>query len=174
MVNYENGKIYKLVNDEMGLTYYGSTCKKYLSSRLSGHIYDAKKIDKYVSSKQLFEKGSVKIYLVELFPCGSKDELHARERYYIENNECVNHNIPCRTKKEWEEDNKEKLAEKGKQYHQNNKEKINTRTKTYYEANKATVDAKRTIKIDCPCGISYQHCKKARHLKTLKHLSFLK
>ena len=174
MVNYENAKIYKLVNDEMGLTYYGSTCKKYLSSRLSGHIYDSKKIDKNISSKQLFEKGSVKIYLVELFPCGSKDQLQKRERYYIENNECVNQCLPGRTKQEYMETRKEYFKEQKKQYQQDNKEKLSAKSKTYYEANKATVDAKRTIKIDCPCGISYQHCKKARHLKTVKHLSFLK
>ena len=82
--------------------------------------------------------------------------------------------MPGRTKQEYMETRKEYFKEQKKQYQQDNKEKLSAKSKTYYEANKATVDAKRTIKIDCPCGISYQHCKKARHLKTVKHLSFLK
>ena len=35
------------------------------------------------------------------FPCNTKLELEKRERYYIENFECVNKSIPTRTKKEY-------------------------------------------------------------------------
>ena len=41
MVNYKNGKIYKLVNDELNLTYYGSTCNE-LRKRLCDHKSQAK------------------------------------------------------------------------------------------------------------------------------------
>ena len=100
MVNYKNGKIYKLVNDELNLTYYGSTCNE-LRKRLSGHKTKTNKC----KSKIMFESGEVKIYLVEEFPCNDRLELNQRERYYIENNNCVNKNIPTRTPKEYMKDN---------------------------------------------------------------------
>ena len=37
MVNYELGKIYKIVRNETKLIYIGSTSQKYLSTRLEGH-----------------------------------------------------------------------------------------------------------------------------------------
>ena len=103
MVNYKNGKIYKLVNDELNLTYYGSTCDE-LRKRLYGHKTKANKC----MSKIMFENGEVKIYLVEKFPCNDRIELNQRERFYIENNECINKQIPGRTLKEWIRNNKDK------------------------------------------------------------------
>jgi hypothetical protein len=114
MVNYQKGKIYKLVGS--GLTYYGSTVQS-LCERKAQH----KKLN--CSSKILFEKGDVDIVLVEAFPCNNKEELHSRERWYIENNECINLMVPMRTQKEWREQNKEKLQEDKKKWYQNNKEK---------------------------------------------------
>jgi hypothetical protein len=38
-------------------------------------------------------------------------ELNARERWWIENNECVNKYIPTRTDKEYYEAHKEKIKE---------------------------------------------------------------
>ena len=133
MVNYENGKIYKLVNDELNLTYYGSSCNE-LRKRLNAHKSKAK--DKKCTSYKLFESGSVKIYLVEKFSCNDKMELNQRERFYIENNECVNKFIPCRTRKEWDENNKEKILLQCKEYKEDNKEKIKEYQKEYKEDNK--------------------------------------
>ncbi len=47
--------------------------------------------------------------VVEEVEYENKWELHNRERYYIENFECVNKNIPTRTRKEYDQDNKEKI-----------------------------------------------------------------
>ena len=127
MVNYKNAKIYKLVNDELNLTYYGSTCDE-LRKRLYGH----KNKTNSCSSKSMFESGEVKIYLVEKFPCNDRMELKQKERYYIENNECINKTIPNRTKKEYYIDNKEKI----KEYQKNNKDKIKQQKKEYYQNNK--------------------------------------
>jgi hypothetical protein len=84
MVNYKNGKIYKLVAGDY--VYIGSTTQK-LCVRLAGH-----KIKNYnTTARILFESGyDVKIILIEDFPCENKDELTAREYYHIQNNECVN------------------------------------------------------------------------------------
>jgi len=159
MVNYENGKIYKLVNDQLNLTYYGSSCNE-LRKRLNAHKTKAK--SKKCTSYKLFESGEVKIYLVEKFSCNDKMELNQRERFYIENNECVNKNIPCRTPKEYYDDNREKRLknnkkwnelnkekrkqykkeynnenkEKAKEYYEDNREKIKQQQKEYYQKNK--------------------------------------
>ena len=115
MPNYQNSKIYKLVNDEMpNKIYYGSTIQKNLCDRLSGHKRDSKK--KNPSSKPLFEYGKVKIILVENYPCNTKDELLKRERFYIENNDCINHKIPSRTRKEHYQDNKEEIIKKNQEW----------------------------------------------------------
>ena len=143
MSKYQNGKIYKIVNDTLNLTYYGSTCQKYLSSRF--YIHKKEKDNKKYTSNKLFEEGEAKIFLVELFPCESKLELEKRERYYIENNECVNINIPSRTIKEWRETNKEKIKEKNKIYRETNKEIIKAKQKIR-EANKDKLKDKKDKK----------------------------
>ena len=86
----------------------------------------------------------------ELPICNSKEELLQRERFYIENNNCVNKYIPNRTKediqeynKKYMELNKEKIKkyrelnkDKKKLYIEKNKENINKTVKIYYETNK--------------------------------------
>ena len=150
MVNYKNAKIYKLVNDELNLTYYGSTCN-ILRIRLSGH----KQLTNTCCSKIMFESGEVKIYLVEKFPCNDKIELNQRERFYIENNNCINKKIPNRTYNEWYKTNKTKFNEYHKIYQKENmreyqkeyqknyqKEyylKNKQKKKEYYEQNKKTI-----------------------------------
>ena len=156
-MGYENGKIYKLVSD--GLIYYGSTIQS-LQERLKNH----KKKSNRCSSKQIIEKENYQIILIELFPCNTKQELFNRERWYIENNECVNKAIPLQTRKEyreshkveiklnalnkkkeiyqqqheWYEKNKEKLLKKAKEYKNSNKEKIANYQKEYRESHKKT------------------------------------
>lgn len=85
-MNYQKGQIYKLVNDQLNLTYFGSTCSP-LHKRLYAHKQKLTKC----SSKILFQEGSdVKIYLVEEYPVVSRQQLKQRERHYVETNLCVN------------------------------------------------------------------------------------
>ena len=111
MPDYNNGKIYRIVCDITGETYYGSTTYKYLSSRLAKH-----RSTTTCKSKQIIERGNYSIVLVEEYPCENKEQLNKRERYYIENNECVNKYIPTRTKseygKEWSLVNRDYLTQK--------------------------------------------------------------
>jgi hypothetical protein len=130
MVNYADGKIYRLLCNTTGLTYYGSTTQP-LYKRLHGH-----KNNKDCSSKIIIEAGNYDIVLVEAFACKTKEELHARERYFIESNECVNKAIPTRTYKEWHEANKEQRKEYHKAYLEANKEQRKEYHKAYHEANK--------------------------------------
>ena len=67
---------------------------------------------RYITAFKVIENKNYSIILMELYPCGSKAELKARERYYIENNECVNKHIPGRTKKEYYDSNRDKIYQK--------------------------------------------------------------
>ena len=135
MPNYQTGKIYKIINPHTDKCYVGSTTLKYLSSRLGQHVYDFKK-SKNMSSEYILELGNYEIVLIELYPCNSKDELHARERYYIENLDCVNKIIPGRTTKEYYQENKEIIIKQHKEYVIENKDKISERRKVYRLKNK--------------------------------------
>jgi hypothetical protein len=113
IMNYQNGKVYKIVSNINGKFYIGSTCMPSLCQRLAKHHSDYKTyLDgkrHYIISFEILEKGNYDIILLELFPCNSKEELHSRERYYIENNQCVNKMIPTKTNKEYRIQNKEKI-----------------------------------------------------------------
>nr|WPF46558.1 MAG: hypothetical protein [Lake Baikal virophage 5] len=151
MNKYQNGKIYRLVCNNTGLNYYGSTVQK-LCQRLYEHkrCYKLNKNLNYTSFK-IIEGGNFNIILVEEYPCENRYQLEAQERYHIENNECVNKNIPTQTHKEYYESHKEEFKKRSKEYYEShkeehkiwnkeynesNKEKIKEQTKKYREANK--------------------------------------
>jgi hypothetical protein len=137
MNRYNNGKIYKIVDNTNGNVYIGSTCEPTLARRLAGHrgaynsYLNGGRVDK-TSSFNILENNNCSIVLLEDYPCERKDQLLARERFYIENNQCVNKVIPTRTIKEYYQDNKDKLIDYQKEYYEQNKDKL----KEYYEQNK--------------------------------------
>jgi hypothetical protein len=168
--DYSQGKVYKIVCNTTRLQYVGATCQRYLSQRLTQHVshYDQWKKGKkhYITSGQVLEKGDYEIVLLENCPVKSVDELHARERYWIETLDCVNKVVPTRTdreyyeqnrekikeiqrqwvdqnrervsdyKKKWALENKDRLAENAKVYREANKDKVRENKKTYYQNNK--------------------------------------
>ena len=112
MVNYNNGKIYKIVCNISGLIYIGSTTKEFLSQRLINHrsAYKSWKNDNtkhYTTSFKVLENDDFSIVLIEAVNWNTKDELRSRERFYIESMVCVNIKIPLGTTAEWREKNKE-------------------------------------------------------------------
>ena len=126
--------------------------------------------------------------MVETVCCDTKEELHARERYYIENTYCVNLMIPGRTKKEYYEKNKEKLkqqikeyqedkkeiyAQYNKKYTKENRETILKKKKKYHEENKKEISDKRKVKITCECGSVVRKAEISRHKKSKKHQDFI-
>tara|TARA_R110000823_G_scaffold302475_1_gene423715 strand:+ start:295 stop:1002 length:708 start_codon:yes stop_codon:yes gene_type:complete len=152
MPNYQDSKIYKIVNPENNLVYYGSTTHKNLNCRFSQH----KQIFNSCSSRYLFIEGTQYIELLENFPCENKKELELKERWYIENNECVNQHIPGRNKQEWYESNveerkvyyqknKTKIMEQHKKNYMLTREKVLKRKKEYYEENKKKILEKQKI-----------------------------
>ena len=141
MVNYANGKIYKIVCNKTGLQYFGSTTKKHICQRITAHKDNIKswkegKRKSKCTSYVIFENDDYYYELVENYPCESKDQLTAREGFWIRNNECVNKVVPHRTRKEYRQDNKERIAEQKKEYYEQNKETIDEWHKKYREENK--------------------------------------
>jgi molecular chaperone DnaK (HSP70) len=74
---------------------------------------------------------------VERYEAIDKQDLHKRERYWIESlGATLNKSIPTRDIKEYRDNNKEKIKEKDKKYYENNKEKVKKYHENYYEINK--------------------------------------
>jgi hypothetical protein len=150
-IDYSKGKIYKLTTiHDPELVYYGSTIN-ILCKRKQEHKYKFKKGILDCSSNKLFELGidDVEITLVESVNCNNKEELLKKERFYIENNNCVNKNIPNRNFKEYikyyRKENKDKIKKKNKEYREKTKEQRDEYNKNYYEQNKNDIKMKRKI-----------------------------
>ena len=96
-VDYSLGKVYKIECSRTGNVYYGSTCEPILSRRISALRRQFKNYSlgdnktKFTSAFVVLQYDNCEISLVEAFPCNSKDELIAREKFHIANNPmCVN------------------------------------------------------------------------------------
>ena len=180
----KSGIIYK-IRDRIDnqLVYYGST-EKSLSERLDGHLYNYKYWkdgnSPFITSFLVFDADNYDIMMVETVEFDDIKDLWDRERFYIENNICVNNNIPNRTHAEWREANREKLLEYQVEYYKANKEKIAEYNAEYKKVNKVEISqyrkankAKFNEKVVCVCGGSYTYINKSHHEKTQKHQSYL-
>ena len=149
------GFVYLIRSNQTDDVYYGSTIQ-ILCKRLAEHRSSYKKCDnkKYMSSFELMKYEDAYIELVEIVEFQDKKELHAREGFYIRNNNCVNKKIMGRTKAEYTidmrdvkreydkqycVDNKDKIKERKKQYHEHNREEILDKNKRRYEENKDVI-----------------------------------
>ena len=148
MTDYSLGKIYRIVCNITGMTYYGSTCEPTLARRLAKHVGNFKrhkdgKKESYMSSFQVLEGGNYTIILVELFPCNSKMMLHQRERYHIENNVCVNKVIPTRTREEYNVMNRSNISEYNAEYRLNNIDKLKEIEANYRLNNREKINERK-------------------------------
>lgn len=157
MADYKNGKIYCIKSHKTDMVYVGSTTQK-LCRRMTDHRCEYKKWVNgkpyYATSFEIIKLNDAYIELLEIFPCSCRQELHKKEGEYIKNTKkCVNKRIPGRTKKEWRENNKDKIKEYlkknkdkiakiQKEWNKNNKDKIAKIGKKYREKNKDKI-AKR-------------------------------
>lgn len=158
---YENGKIYRLDCLNTGETYIGSTTRS-LTERLAEHVRKCKQLNR-ITSHKVIEGGNYRIELIELFPCETKEQLNAREGYFIRTNKCVNKVTPGRTKEEHYKDNhehfktyrethkdekkayNEKHKDEIKAYHRAYREKHSDKIKSYYELNKETLKVEMKV-----------------------------
>jgi hypothetical protein len=176
---YDLAYIYVIYDiEDHNLIYYGSTCD--LKTRICRH----KDTSNACKSKQIIDRGNYKVAILETYENIDEYDLHERERWYILNKPCINKQIPHRTKKEYYQDNKEKIAEQKKEYYQDNKEKITEQHKEYYQDNKEKIAEyyqinKKKIaermkeKFVCECGCKFTKSHKTRHMKTHKHLKWI-
>jgi hypothetical protein len=146
---FQNGKIYKIVDNGNQLCYYGSTIRS-LESRMAEHraaylAYKHRSARKPNTVVLIFDEYGIentKIELVEVYPCASRTELLRREGEYIKNNTCVNRVVAGRTHTEYLSDFRAHLALKKKEWAERNKEEVVAYKKQYYQTNKDFVDAK--------------------------------
>ena len=133
MNKYSNGKIYKIISPQCECYYIGST-KSSLKTRFSTHRAQHKRHLKgkasYNTAHDILKYLDACIVEMEIYPCNSRTELELREgviqREHIKN--IVNKNIAGRTKK---------------QYNEDNRERINTRQMIYDRANREIISVKQ-------------------------------
>ena len=157
--NTEYGKVYKLVSFQTNDCYIGCTTQRLLSHRFCKHKCDYKRYlngeQHYSTSYELIKFEDCKIILLETYPCKHKEELEARERYWLDNTDnCVNKQKPTRTQKEHYEDNKEHF----KQYKHD-----------WYLKHKDTCNAKGMERIVCECGRAVCRSYIEKHRRTRRH-----
>jgi len=162
MPDYQEGKIYKIVNDVDDEIYMGSTCNT-LAKRWGEHkSHMNQKPDRKIYQKMV-ELGSehFRIILVENYACNSKIELIAREEYWRKELNATLNMICCGTGLT----RKEYTKQRSKQYPHIAKKRI-------YERKYKKQYLKKKIMCDfCKCtfsrGEKYRHRKTAKHSKAL-------
>jgi hypothetical protein len=145
MTDYSNSVIYIIkpnVDDcDENDVYYGSTndfinrCSVHKSS-----YYDTNTHSKYCSYFKIYDKygiGNCVTEIIEEYPCNTKEELFIREKYYINNNPCINKKRPIITFDEKKEHNKT--------YYDNNKNDISKQKHEYYINNQNDIIRKNKI-----------------------------
>jgi hypothetical protein len=159
---YKVGRIYKLSSSN-GLIYFGSTTRT-LNARLRDHNNGHSKYNngkgEFISSFDLYsENASVTIELTEEHKDISKHNLAQRERYFIEKYECVNRNVPGRTR-----------AEINKAYQQKHKEKIKLYAHELGRKHKVKIAARKSEKILCDvCKSEFARSSKSKHDRSKMH-----
>jgi len=190
-IKLSKAKIYKIIDNTNDNIYIGSTCKT-LKYRLTEHKSAYKRFLKGLhgntKSFDIIKNGDCKIELLENCDIKTKQELLARERFYIQNNDSLNKNMPGRYdngtqqyQREYRDTNKDKIIEYEKRYRKANKVKLNDKAKEYRETNKDKIKEyrvnnkdKTNEKFECECGGKYTHSHKSTHFKSTKHQEFIK
>jgi hypothetical protein len=206
--DYKKGVIYKLVSQDLEVPeiYVGSTTN--FNQRRQRHKSACANINDKKSDIRVYqyirENGDWEMWdmiLVEEYPCENRLQLLARERYHIEQLKSkLNCCIPTRTRKEHYQECHEEILKQKKEYRQNNlekvrgwdkkhyeenKDKIRDRQKVYAEGhkveksitdkkyreeNKEKVDANKKMIIHCDdCDIDYQKNNTYQHIKSIQH-----
>lgn len=142
---YERGIIYSIRSYQTPDIYIGSTIDT-LPRRIYQHKTNYKGFQNgkgsYIYSFEIIKYDDCYIELIESYPCKSKSELHRREGEIIRNTDCINKNIPGRSKSEYYQDNKAHILEDKKLYYEVNKDMILEQQKLYRLANKDMISKK--------------------------------
>jgi hypothetical protein len=166
MVDYGKGKIYKIVvnnTEDEYRPYIGSTTNEYLSKRFVEHRSKYKKYKNgtnksVVTSFTLFDKYGVEnceIVLIENYPCATKDELRARERYWFDNIENCNKCRPMKMDADKSEVHKEQYQRHLKLHPDANKKHYQRKLELNPNLNQKTYQRKLELYPDL-CKKQYQ------------------
>ena len=134
------GIIYKITCELTKEAYYGSTTTS-LNLRKNNHKMGTS------TSKQIIDRGKWNIAAIETVTYEDKKELLMRERHYIENNECINKNLPIITAEEkkahqqecigkWYVEHRREHIKACGEYTQNHLEQHKISMKKYYNNNR--------------------------------------
>jgi hypothetical protein len=188
MPDYKKSKIYRIVCNITGDTYYGSTCQLLCNRKAQHKARFKQDLASKCASYDIIERSDWSMLLVENYPCNNKEELLMRERHYIENNKCINKVRPIisvaehkEKKKAYKEANKEEILAKQREYYHNNKEKNKEHRDKYREDNRETkilkdreYYAKNKDKVvTCECGMELKKWSLSGHKKSNKHKDFI-
>ena len=147
MVNYNQSIIYKLCCRDVDITeiYVGSTTNFYRRKsqhKRTSNDTNNKSYNMYVYQfiRENGDWSNFDMVIVEEFSATDKNDLHKRERHWIETLKAtLNKVIPTRTDADYYQANKETILEKNKNYRQLNSDKIKEQNKQYYQNNRETV-----------------------------------
>jgi hypothetical protein len=98
--------------------------------------------------------GDAYIELIENHACDNKEQLERREGQIMRTMDCVNTQLPGRTRQEYREEHKEAISAREKEYREKNKER-------------------RQTKIECGCGAVTSRYGISHHRNTKKHQIWL-
>ena len=144
MVNYNEGKIYKLLNTENDEVYIGST-----TLPLHKRLYYHRKNSRLGHSSRVYnhmrELGVDKFYieLIEDFPCTNNSMLEAREGVFIREIGTLNMRIEGRSRQEWAQDNAQRIKEQRAKHHIENKQRLNEISAKYQKDHKEEISKQR-------------------------------
>jgi hypothetical protein len=194
MPDYQNSRIYKIVNLETNECYIGSTTLA-LSQRLAQHVRSYKcwlnGKGGYMTSFKIIEQDDYDIVLIEKFPCNNKEELHARESHYCQSQGLFikigrieydkQYNVDHKDrKKEYFKQYNEQRKDQSKQYYIENIDKIKEyrerhkdQSKEYREQHREQIKHRANTVLICFCGCSYTRCHKTHHEQTNKHKEYV-
>jgi len=180
------GCVYKIWSLKGDKVYYGSTTNKYPSNRFNLHRSQYRCNRLLCSSFELFNEYGIEHCLFQIMEeCNTKEQCFEREKWWIQNNPCVNKAIPLITQEEINERRREKhhiyreanplplpktieeKKAKKKEYMDIHKDDKKEYDKEYREKNKE----KLTEKIVCECGGQYILKHRAVHCKTQRHIT---
>ena len=200
--NTNNSVIYRIKCNDSNceFTYIGATTN--FTHRKSQHKYSCNNVNStdynYFVYETIRKNGGWdkwNMNIIEIFPCESKQHLHIREQWHIDQQEHKmnlqrafitlerklelielkkgydeiyrddNRDNIKDTKHKYYENNKDEINAISKAYYENNKDEMNANSRAYYENNKDEINKKRKIYCDAHKADKSEYDKKRREAK---------
>ena len=133
---FNKSLLYTIRSPHTDKYYIGSTtqilCKRFADHKTHYKYYQTGK-GYFLTSFKILELGDAYIELLEEINCDNRNQLEKREGELIREHKinCVNRNIPCRTGKEYYNDNSDIIKEHRKEYYNDNFDRISQQKKEY-------------------------------------------